>query len=252
MKNRFITLSNTQAFLAGFEIVEQRGASENCFMVVEGAPGYGKTSTAQWFAAHNNLPFLRAKREWKPAWMMRELLDKMQAGPERSHEARFRQIIEELGKRAAIANAEGRPFAVIVDEADHVVGSSGLIETLRDISDLIEVPIILIGMKRIKQRLSLFPQVASRIEGGAHIEFTPLTFEDTKALINGRCECEVDPDLAALVHEKSEGFAREVLSGLTSIERVGRRLGRAVKISDMEGHVLMTPRSTGHQFMVRL
>lgn len=251
MKNTFVPLTNTQAFLAGFEAVEERGASENCFMIVDGSPGFGKTSTAQWFATQNNLPFLRAKREWRPSWMLRELLDTVQTGHQHSYEKMYRQVIEELGKRSAIAQVEERPFAVIVDEADHVIGSSALIETLRDISDMIEIPILLIGMRQIKERLGRFPQVASRVEGGAHVRFKPLTEADTRALIAARCDCEVADDLADLLHRKAGGFAREVLAGLSSIERVGRRLDHPVGVADMEGQVLLTERATGHQFVVR-
>lgn len=251
MRKDYVHLSNTQAFIAGYQTVEERGASENCFMVVDGSPGYGKTSTAEWFATQNGLPFLRAKREWRATWMIRELLETMQASAQNSYEKMFRQVIEELGKRAAIARMERKPFAIVVDEADYVVGSGALIETLRDISDLIEIPIILVGMRRIKERLSHFPQVASRIEGGAHVRFQPLSEKDTRALVGGLCSCDVDEDLLIFLHQKAGGYAREVLAGLSSIERVGRRLDRPVTLSDMDGQVLLTERSTGHQIVVR-
>ena len=175
----------------------------------------------------------------------------MQASAAYSYENMFRQVIEELGKRSAISRIENLPFAIVVDEADHVIGSGALIETLRDISDLIEVPIILVGMRQIRERLARFPQVASRIEGGAHIRFEPLTRADTQALIDARCEVEVAEPLADVLHQKSGGFAREILTGLSSIERVGARLDHPVDLADMEGIVLLTERSTGHQFTVR-
>ncbi len=251
MKSNFVQLSNTARFMEGLEIVEQRGAAENCFMVVDGQPGFGKTTTTKWFATQHGLPFLRAKRGWRPTWMLREILDTVQAPHQHSQEKMFRSVIEEIGKRAAIARAESRPYAMMVDEADFVVGSSALVETLRDISDLIEVPMILVGMRRINDRLKYFPQVASRIEGGAHVEFQPLTHDDTRKLVTGLSSVEVTDDLIDLVHQKAGGFAREVMTGISAIERVGRRTGRAVGIADMEGQVLLTERDTGHQFVVR-
>jgi hypothetical protein len=249
MKNVFVRLSNTAAFLDAYEIMERRGAAENCFMVVDGKPGYGKTSTAQWFAASNGLPFVRAKREWRPSWMLRELLETVQVAPAHSYERIFQQIVAELGKRSAIAQVEERPFAIIVDEADHVVGSSALMETLRDISDLIEVPILLIGMGRIQAGIKRFPQIASRAE--AHVEFKPLTLADTRLLVEQRGDVQLDADLLALLHDKAGGYAREVLTGLASIERVGRRLDRPVTIADMAGQILLVERATGHAFTVR-
>lgn len=250
MKNVYVPLSNTTAFLDGYERVERRGASENCIMVVDGKPGYGKTSTSQWFAVNHGLPFVRAKREWRPSWMLRELLETMQTAPAYSYEKIFQQIIQEVGKRAAVALAEERPFAIIVDEADHVVGSSALMETLRDISDLVEVPILLIGMGKIAAGIKRFPQIARRA-GEAHVEFHALTLADTAAMAAARCEVAIAPDLLALLHDKAEGFAGEVMTGLAAIERTGRRLDRPVEVSDMLGLKLLTQRSTGHEIIVR-
>lgn len=250
MRNIFVRLSNTAAFLDGYEVVERRGAAENCFMIVDGKPGYGKTSTAQWFAINHGLPFLRAKREWRPSWMLRELLETMQTAPSHSYEKIFQQVIQETGKRSAIAMVEERPFGIIVDEADHVVGSSALMETLRDISDLVEVPILLIGMGRIAAGIKRFPQIARRA-GESHVEFHALTQDDTAALAKTRCEVEIASDLLELLHTKAEGYAGEVMTGLAAIERVGRRLDRPVAVADMTGLKLLTQRSTGHEVVVR-
>jgi len=249
MRNVFVPLANTQAFLAGFETVQRRGASENCFMVVDGLPGYGKTSTAQWFAVQNQLPFVRAKREWRPSWMLREILEQVGVTPAHSYERIFAQVIDTLGKRSAIALGEDRPFALIVDEADHVVGSGALMETLRDISDLIEVPTLLIGMGRINAGIKRFPQIASRAE--AHVEFAKLTADCTRKLAAARCECAVADDLLAFLHDKAGGYAREVMTGLSAIERHGRRLGRPVSLADMDGQILLTERATNHPVRVR-
>lgn len=181
--------------------------------------------------------------------MLRELLETVQTAPAHSYEKIFGQVIETMGKRSAIAMTEERPFAIIVDEADHVVTSSALMETLRDISDLVEVPILLIGMGRIAAGIKRFPQIASRAE--AHVEFRPLTAEDTRQLVEGRGEIAVDEELIALLHDKAGGYAREVLTGLASIERVGKRLDRPVTIADMAGQVLLVERSTGHAYTVR-
>jgi hypothetical protein len=250
MKRDFVQLSNTTAFMDGYERVERRGAPENCFMVVDGKPGYGKSTTAHWFAVQNDLPFIRAKKNWRPTWMLRELLQTMQTTPGSSHEVLFQQIIQELGKRSAIARLAERPFAMIIDEADHIIGSSALIETLRDFTDLIEVPILLIGMGKIGAGIQRYPQVASRANGN-FVEFKALTPADTRLLVEQCCEVEVDDDLVQVLHRHAEGYAREVMTGLAAIERVGRRLDRPVRISDMVGQLLLTQRSTGTDIILR-
>ena len=130
-----------------------------------------------------------------------------------------------------------------------MVTSSALMETLRDISDMVEVPMLLIGMGKIHAGIKRFPQIASRAE--VHVEFNPLSIDDTRHLVQRRSEVEIDPELLRFLHDKAAGYAREVLTGISAIERVGRRLGRPVTMADMVGTVLLTERATGHQVVVR-
>jgi DNA transposition AAA+ family ATPase len=249
MKHKFIHTTNTRVFLSKIDEVERRGAQEKCFMVVDGEPGRGKTTTTEWYAVSNNLPFLRAKREWTSQWFLRELLDRLAIVPEHGFEKMYRQTVRGLGDRAAAARHNGETFAIIIDEADHIVRSERIMETIRDLTDPIETPIILVGMGKINSALTRFPQIASRVS--AHAKFEALTLEDTRALISGRAEVEVAPDLTSYLHAMSKGFAREVLEGIGAIERTGRRLGRPVELKDMEGQTLLNDRGAGKPIIVR-
>lgn len=249
MKNDFVVLSNVQEFLAGYERVEKRAAVEKCFMVVEGEPGRGKTSTAEWFAIQNDLPMIRAKREWTSRWMLEDLLDRLGSEPDRTFKEMYRQVVRVLAARAESARAAGVPYAVLIDEADHIVTSQKMMETLRDITDHVEVPVILVGMGRLIKALTRYKQISSRVS--AEVPFRALTADDTRRVIAGRAEVEVADDLAMYLHKAANGYAREVLEGIGSIERVGRRLGRAVALPDMEGQVLLTDRVTGKSLIVR-
>lgn len=249
MKNEFVVTSNVQEFLVGFERVEQRAAVEKCFMVIEGEPGRGKTSTAEWFAIQNDLPLIRAKREWTSRWMLEDLLDCVAAEADRTFKEMYRQTVRVLVGRSEAARSAGVPFAIIIDEADHIVGSQKMMETLRDITDQVEVPVILVGMGRLIKALTRYKQISSRVS--AEVTFRPLTADDTRRLLVGRCEVPVADDLSTYVHKASNGYAREVLEAIGSVERVGKRLGRVVTLADMDGQVLLTDRVTGKSHTVR-
>lgn len=249
MKFRFVPTTNARAFMAAYDALERRGATEASLMVVEGEPGLGKTSTLSWWAIDNDAIYLRAKREWTPAWMMKELLAELRIAPEHGFEKNFGQAVRALTGRMDHARQTACPFAIIIDEVDYVARNSKVLETLRDLSDLIEVPVILVGMARIKSALVRFPQVASRV--AQYVSFVPLAAADTAALVAGRCECEVDPALVDLLHAHAKGRAREVLEGIASIERHGARLGRPVTIADMAGQALLNDRATGRPIVVR-
>jgi len=249
VKRDFVAISNVTRFIEGYERVERRAAVEKCFMTVEGEPGRGKTTTAEWFAVQHDLPIIRAKREWSSRWLLEDLLDCLGAEADRTFKDMYRQAVRVLAGRAESARATGAPYAIVIDEADHIVGSQKMMETLRDLTDPVEVPIILVGMGRLNKALTRYKQISSRVS--AEVTFYALTADDTRRLIAGRAEVAVADDLALHLHKAANGYAREVLEGIGSIERVGKRLGRAVTLADMEGQALITDRATGRSVTVR-
>lgn len=249
MKNVFVKTSNVARFLGAIGEVQERGAEEACLVVVDGEPGVSKTATTTWWAAQNGSVFLRAKAEWTPTWMLRELLANLRVQPQHSFERMYRQALETLGARAQQAEREDDVFAVIIDEVDHIVRSGKQLETLRDLSDMLEIPFILVGMGRVRAGLSRHPQVASRV--GRYVEFQRCSEEDTRQMVAGLCEVEVADDLVAFLAKASNGLAREIKEGISAIERFGRRHQGAVDCASMAGQVLLNDRRTGQPIKVK-
>lgn len=250
MKPVFVKTQNAKAFLDALKALEQRGASEACLVVVDGKPGLGKTSTTYWWACENQAVFLRAKAEWTPAWFLRELLFELRVTPEHSFERMYKQAVNALGNRTAAAERDQAPFAVLIDEVDHISRNSRLLETVRDLSDMLEIPFILVGMGKVRHNLTRFPQIASRV--GQSVEFNISPLDDVQAMITAQCEVPVEPCMVAFLHRASGGFFREVKEGMASIERFGRRNGgKPVSVVSMAGQVLLMDRTTGKPIIVR-
>lgn len=250
MKATFVKTDNTARLLEGVSAVKARGAGEACLMVIDGEPGLGKTETVQWWATQQNAIYLRAKRQWSPAWMMRELLQELNVVPQHAFQRMFAQAIEALGHRAADGDRDGNTFAVIVDEVDYFVRSGPHLDTLRDLSDILEVPIFLVGMGRVRDGITRFPQVASRV--ARYVEFKRATLEDVTRLANGLLDgVTADPALIQFIHAASGGLVREIKEALANIERFGRRNGSDVTLASMAGQVLMNDRKSGKPILVR-
>lgn len=235
---------NSEAFLSAFEALEKRGAAEACLMIVDGEPGLGKSAFAQWWAVGTQSLYMRARKEWSPAWMMRDLLAGMGEEPAWSYEKMYKQARKSLMHLHMAAQRERRSFAVVIDEIDHISRKGRLLESLRDLSDDLELPFILVGMGRVRHNLTRFPQVASRVSQS--VVFTPISLEEAITLTETSHTIKVATELIAFLHTAARGHLREIREALKAIERFAlRNQCTQIGIRDMVGETLFLCRRTG-------
>lgn len=101
MRNVFVETSNVSRFLTALDNLSQRGAEEACLVVVDGAPGLGKTTTLKHWVAQTGSIYLRAKKEWTPNWFMSELLESLRVTPPHAFQKKYKLALEELAGRQA-------------------------------------------------------------------------------------------------------------------------------------------------------
>ncbi|MCF8474604.1 MAG: ATP-binding protein [Emcibacter sp.] len=240
---------NSEAFLSAIEAIEKRGAEEACLMIVDGEPGLGKSAFAEWWAVNTQSIYIRARKEWTPAWMMRDMLKGLGLSPLYSFERMYHQVRERLMLLADEAMREKRSFGIVIDEVDHISRKGRLLETLRDLSDDLEIPFILIGMGKVRHNLVRFPQVASRV--GQYVAFEPISFTETIKLTEKSQNIIISEELIAFLHQTTKGRLREIKEGLQAFERFAIR-NRLEKLTfnDMIGQTLFMCRKTGRPVKV--
>lgn len=253
MRPTFVETSNVRAFYGALKKVNERGAEEACLVVVDGKPGLGKTTTINRWCAQTGSVYLRAQKGWDYSWFVQELLAELGVDPEsiRGPRKRFARVLSELQDRAERAALRDQTFGLVIDECDLVSSRGEIMEGIRGISDLQFLPTILVGMGRLRDNLRKFPQIESRSPN--KVAFEQASIEDARALIEGRCEVPVAPDLTQYVWRASRGFNREILDAIAHIERFGRRANidqSGVTIDDMVGQPIMTDRTTGKEIFV--
>jgi DNA transposition AAA+ family ATPase len=252
MKNSFVETENYARFEAGLKALERRGANEANLMVVDGEPGLGKTTTLGRWATHSGALYLRAKKEWTPNWFLRDLLAEFRIPAPHSFAKGFGVALDTLMQRRTAAHLARRTFAVVVDEADHISRSADIVESIRDFSDVGDIPFILVGMGKIRDNLTRFPQVASRV--GQYVRFDRASEQDVRALLDGLCEVPVADDLCGFVRSATGGYSREIKEAIVNVERFGKRNqngeGNPVTLAQMGGQILVNDRRSGQPIHV--
>lgn len=252
MKPAFVETKNYHRFMEGMDALEARGSEECRLVVVDGSPGLGKTTILARWASTEDCIYLRAKSDWSPYWMLGELLTEMRLQKPHGYEDRFRACLQALGERLQTAEMTRAQFAVVIDEADYVSVKGKLVDAVRDLTDLSRVPFVLVGMGRIRDALTRFPQTASRIS--RYVRFEPADLAGVTDFLAQKCEIPVAPDLAAFVHRATGGFNREILEAITSIERWGHRNPPAgpdgLTLREMAGQHLINDRKSGQPIAV--
>ncbi len=230
MKRQFVKLSNLHRFMAGLDALEKRAAPEACIMVVTSEPGYGKTQTLLWYSTQSaDAIYLRAKSGYTRHWFLSDLLQELGGAPTRSNEDMFKEAVKRM---------KGRNHVVILDEVEHALADAHVMEALRDLSDMLETPLVMVGMDQAQAKIAKHPQISSRVAVVVH--FQPASPEDiaitARELLEG---VTLQEDLVKEIQAQTKGRMREVMNSLAVCERLARQ-SKATTLSkaDMDGQEL--------------
>lgn len=229
MYNRFANTSNVKRFMNGIVAVNARGAAEASLMLCSGDAGHGKSRTSQWWATQNNAVFIRIKAAATPHWFLTDLVRELgETAPAHSCEKLFGQAVGILVQRAQ---------PIVVDEVEAALHDMRVIETIRDLSDTAEVPVVLSGREYVQGHLKRHPQIWSRIS--ALVVFQSISEEDVAICARELSEVPVADDVVKAIHQGADGRIRNVINALAIAERVGKRqAGKPVTMDALKGTAL--------------
>ena len=216
MKNVFAVTSNAQRFVGALTALHHRGASEASWVLLTGLPGLGKTELVEWWALTQDAVYLRAKAAWTPRAAQIELAEKLGIAPSRSNAELFGQILGSLGRN---------PTPIVIDEIEHCLRDAKVLEVFRDLSDLLEIPIVIVGMDAVRTQIQRHEQISSRIH--QVVDFLPATPADVRIMAETLVELPLQwhDDLIEKICTESDGRYRLIMDALAAIERVAKRSG---------------------------
>ncbi len=243
MKKVFVkSIGNYERFRTGLTDVENRGAAEASMMLVTGEAGYGKSETVDRWAVQVGATYLRAKVEWTPHYFMTELAETLKLDSRGRAKDLFARIAGILG---------GQQIPLVIDEVEHCLRDGAqVLEAIRDLSDLTEVTVILVGMEQVQAKIARYAQISSRI--AKVVTFQPASLDDVSEFCRQLAEVEIAPDLVDEIHRQSAGRVREIVNAIATVERTAQRNGsKSVKLTDMAGQVLIHDWQSRRQRVVK-
>lgn len=163
-------LRNVSALAVLIKKLEKRQHGLPGMGVFHGPPGYGKTQAAIFAAASLDAIHISVQELWTRKTLLTEVLRELGAPAKGT----LAELMMKANEALAIA---GRPL--VIDEADYAV-QKGLIQIIRDFSDGSQVPVILIGMEELPQKLAKWELVDSRVLSWTAAE--PATLKDAQLL----------------------------------------------------------------------
>jgi len=179
-------------------------------MVFEGLTGRGKTSFTEWYAVQDfKAVYLEANADWTSSWLMRDVAEALKLTREHSIETNYRQI-KEAQRRT--------PRLLLIDEADRIIRSGRLLETVRGLHDA-GMAIVLVAEAGAWGGITRkSPRFADRV--CQVVEFGDVTAQEIEAAALELADLRLTPELAAYVKQQAEGNFRRAAKIVEELERV--------------------------------
>lgn len=213
MKKIFVKTKNVKRFITMTNNLQNRAEGVPGMGLVYGEPGLGKTQTINWWAFNNDAILIRSTQLMTPRWLLNEILDSMgEMGYYKTSDC-FNLIVRNL-----IIN----PRILIIDEIDYLTIDSKTVETLRDIHDKTNVPIILVGMSNAKSRLKRYKHLYDRIS--EIVKFEPFTKQDIQTIVQELSEIPMTDCALKLIYSNMNRF-RQIVKAINKAEILAKANG---------------------------
>lgn len=206
-----IKTKNVQAATLGVEALGKPVQGRYGMMLAYGPPGTGKSFFFQRLAMEANNVYVRCKYIDTPRNLLSSIVTELGEEPKGNSGSLFNKATQQL-----IAH----PRTLIFDETDYIVNHS-FVEVIRDINDIANIPIILVGMETVDKRLGAFPHLFDRIR--SVVRFRKFTVSEIESLATEICETSIDKSGIEFIHKMGHGKFRLTIDMFDMAERLQKR-----------------------------
>lgn len=210
MRKIFVKTQNVKNFIALINSLHNKAEGVSRMALVYGEPGLGKSRTALWLAVQNDAIYIRSTNLMTGRWFLEELAEELGEIPRYWTSDLFKQCVNKLLEK---------PQMIIIDEIDYLAGDQKTIETIRDIHDKTNIPIIFVGMTLAERKLQKYRHLYDRLS--EILQFKVFSLVDVREIITQLCEVEIPDPAVSLMHAKANRF-RQIVRIINKVEAVAK------------------------------
>ena len=206
MKKIFVKTTNVKNFIGLVENLINKPKNIPKMGLVYGEPGLGKSQTALWLACKYDAIYLRATNLMTGRWLLEEMVKELDEIPRFLTSDNFNIVVKKLKQT---------PQVIFIDEIDYLMNNYKTIETLRDIHDETDCPIIFIGMGLAHRKFERYKHLYDRFS--EIVKFETFGVNDLSHIFNQLSEVPFTPDAIEYIYPKYNRF-RQIVQMINQME----------------------------------
>jgi len=210
MNKIFVKTKNVKNFIGLVENLISKPQNIPKMGLVYGEPGLGKSQTAIWLSAKYDGIYLRCSNLMTGRWLLEELVKELDE---------IRRYLTSDNFNTCVKKLKENPQVIIIDEIDYLINDKRAIETLRDIHDETNCPIVFVGMGLAQKKIERFKHLFDRFS--EIIKFETFSIADLKEIIEQLSEVPIAADAIEIIHKKYNRF-RQIVQLINKLEIVAK------------------------------
>ena len=230
MNKTFVRTRNVRNFIGLVEALKSKPKNIPKMGLIYGEPGLGKSQTALWLACKYDGIYIRASNLMTSRWLVEEIVREMDELPRYLTSDNFNVLISKLIQK---------PKIIFVDEIDYLMNNYKSVETLRDIHDKTDCPIIFVGMGLALRKLERYKHLYDRFS--EIVKFETFEIEDLSQIFSQLSEIPFTPDSIEYIHKKYNRF-RQIVQLISKLESFAKENNLEEAILALEEALNYNPR----------
>ncbi len=210
MKKIFVKTNNVKNFIGLVENLQNKPKNIPKMGLVYGEPGLGKSQTALWLARKYNGIYLRCSNIMTSRVLLEEFVKELDEIPRYLTSDNFNIVVKKL---------KANPQTIFIDEIDYLMNNYKTIETLRDIHDETDCPIVFVGMGLAHRKLERYKHLYDRFS--EIVKFKVFSVGDLKQIFEQLAEVKFTTDSIEYIHKKYNRF-RQIVQLINQLEIVAK------------------------------